>query len=257
MDFTLSKYETLCASLKEFGYNFYNIRDYIETDVKEPFVILRHDVDRSPLKAHLIAKIENKLGISSTYNFRTISKKLFDLVRMQEIQNLGHEIGYHYEVLVKAKGDVDKALVLFAKEINTFRENSIDIKTATFHGSPHSSLDSRNIWNNSNFSDFGLVGLGYDSIDCSDIFYLTDTGRTFAQTSANVRDRPRGKFLINSDIKGTKDIIQFAGAKLENLYIVTHPVRWSKGYSDWAWEYLFQNTKNIGKSFLSHIYKSK
>ena len=159
MDFTIKKYEELCLSLKSNGYNFYGIRDFLTADVKEPFVILRHDVDRSPRKAQIIADIEQSLGIKSTYNFRTKNKKLFDIKRMKYIQSLNHEIAYHYEVLVQARGDISKALIFFKQYLEKFRYNSIKIDTATFHGSPFSKFDSREIWNQASFESFVLKAI--------------------------------------------------------------------------------------------------
>jgi len=249
-DFTLDKYEILCKGLKEQNYNFYTILDAIESNPIPPFVVLRHDVDRSPSNALLMAKIENKLGIKSTYNFR-IKGRLFDVPKMKEISSLGHEIGYHYEDLVTASGNIEKAGLSFEKNLKKFRSLGIKVKTATFHGSPFSRHDSRKMWDKFKFSNFGLSGLGYDSIDFSNIYYITDTGRTFAETAANIRDRPRTKYRSSHSIKSTNDILEFSKVHAPNFCIVTHPIRWSRGYVDWTWELLFQNTKNIGKKFLS------
>ena len=40
---------------------------------------------------------------------------------MGKIHDLGHEIGYHYEVLSKANGDYEKAMKLFEQELSEFR----------------------------------------------------------------------------------------------------------------------------------------
>ena len=44
------------------------------------------------------------------------------------IHDLGHEVGYHYEVLSKANGDYEKAVELFEQELSEFRK-IIDVKT--------------------------------------------------------------------------------------------------------------------------------
>ena len=38
------------------------------------------------------------------------------------MHDLGHEVGYHYEVLSKAKGDYEKAIQMFEQELNEFRK---------------------------------------------------------------------------------------------------------------------------------------
>lgn len=71
----------------------------------ESFLILRHDVDASLEAALEMARIENDLGITSTY-FVLFSHKLYNLLEkddlnvLRKISNLGHEIGLHYDVEV-------------------------------------------------------------------------------------------------------------------------------------------------------------
>ena len=57
-DFTLSKYKELCESLLSSGYNTITVQEYIRGQAVEPFVILRHDVDRRPEMALEMAGME-------------------------------------------------------------------------------------------------------------------------------------------------------------------------------------------------------
>ncbi|MBU4222954.1 MAG: hypothetical protein KKA10_15295 [Euryarchaeota archaeon] len=45
-DFTLSRYEALCKALISSSYRSITVQKYIQGQAVEPFVILRHDVDR-------------------------------------------------------------------------------------------------------------------------------------------------------------------------------------------------------------------
>jgi hypothetical protein len=45
-DFTLSRYEALCNALISSGYRSITVQEYGPGQAAEPFVILRHDVDR-------------------------------------------------------------------------------------------------------------------------------------------------------------------------------------------------------------------
>src|SRR3989304_5191784 len=96
-DFTLKKYIQLCETLKESGYNILTVKDYFTYNGKD-FIILRHDVDRKPSSALLMAQIEHEYGISSTFYFRK-TKDVFVPDIIEKVDKLGHEIGYHYEVL--------------------------------------------------------------------------------------------------------------------------------------------------------------
>ncbi|MDD2287196.1 MAG: hypothetical protein PHQ11_17565, partial [Paludibacter sp.] len=50
-----------------------------------------------------MAELEADLGIAATYYFR--NPRSFDTPLTTWIRDLSHEVGYHYEVLAKAKGD--------------------------------------------------------------------------------------------------------------------------------------------------------
>ena len=91
----------------------------MQQDKPDDFVIIRHDVDRMPYRALDMAKLESKKGIKSTYYFRS-KKHTFKPKIIKEISSLGHEIGYHYESLSDAKGDMDLAFADFEKNLNRF-----------------------------------------------------------------------------------------------------------------------------------------
>jgi len=255
-DFTMKKYDILCQSISKSNFKTYTIEELItcNQEIDGNFIILRHDVDKSPSKAHIMANIEQKYGLKATYYFRTINQKLFDKDVITKIKNLGHEIGYHYEVLSTSKGDFEEAYNFFCNSIEDFQNIGIKVKTAAFHGSPLSKYNNRDFWSRYSIDDFNLLGLAYDGVNFENIYYLTDTGRTFGQTSSNLRDRPETPFLFNKKIKSTSDIIKLLEED-GNIYITTHPERWAKGSIDWYWEYIFQNFKNMGKSFLNYARK--
>ena len=63
-------------------------------------VVLRHDIGRKPKNALRMAELDQKLGIQSTYYFRFPYTFKPDIIG--KIHDLGHEMGYQYEVLIKA-----------------------------------------------------------------------------------------------------------------------------------------------------------
>ena len=113
-DFTLKLYSKLCEKILDNNFQPVRVDEYLtEKKISDnPKMILRHDVDRLPNQALKIAKIENDLGITSTYYFRSI-RSVFKEDLIVSISNLGHEIGYHYEVLANNNGDKKKALIAF------------------------------------------------------------------------------------------------------------------------------------------------
>ena len=139
-DFTFRKYNELCISLLNNNFSHKRLDEYFEDQNRdEKTFIMRHDVDKKPENSLEIAKIEHELGIKSTFYFRT-TNEVFKEDIICQIRDLGHEIGYHYEVLAKANGDFKLAIETFQRELSQFR-NFTDIKTISRHGSPISKWD--------------------------------------------------------------------------------------------------------------------
>jgi hypothetical protein len=65
-DFTLSRYEALCKALISSNYRSITVAEYIQGQAVEPFVILRHDVDRRVEMALEMAQMEKEMGIKAT-----------------------------------------------------------------------------------------------------------------------------------------------------------------------------------------------
>ena len=153
-DFTVEKYKGLCLALLDTGYTPLTVYSYLTGKPKNnnnKLVVLRHDIDRKPKNALQMAELEHELGIQSTYYFRFPYTFKPDIIR--KIHDLGHEVGYHYEVLSKAKGDYEKAVELFEQELNEFRK-IVDVKTIGMHGSPLSRYDNRDLWKRYDFNEF-------------------------------------------------------------------------------------------------------
>ena len=133
MDFTIKKYSKLCRYISENNIKTKTVLDYLTSNIADSgkTIIIRHDVDRLPRNALKLASIENEFGIKSTYYFRKSTENI-----VTEIKDLGHEIGYHYEVLAMNKGDVSKAITEFQQYIVHFSK-VCPIKTICMHGSPH------------------------------------------------------------------------------------------------------------------------
>jgi len=119
-DFTLEKYKELCLALLDSGYTPLTVYSYLvpggQKKKNNKLVILRHDIDRKLGNALRMAELEQKLGIQSTYYFRFPYTFKPDIIG--KMHDLGHEVGYHYEVLSKAKGDYEKNFVVrFKREL--------------------------------------------------------------------------------------------------------------------------------------------
>ena len=143
MNFTPTKYKTLLKRLKNAGYAFQTFSGFIENPPETKTLILRHDIDKLPANALKMAQLEYDMGIKATYYFRVVSCA-WDEDVIRQIVSLGHEIGYHYEDLNITKGDHEKAIQHFEKQLARLR-TFYPVKTICMHGSPMSKQDNREV----------------------------------------------------------------------------------------------------------------
>ena len=247
LDFILTKYEELCEAIMDSEFVPLTVERYITEPTLNKFIILRHDVDKKPENALQMAKIENERGISATYYFRAI-KKVFKPEIIKEIAGLGHEMGYHYEVLVKAKGDRKKAIEIFKRELNEFRE-ICDIKTICMHGNSLSRWDNRDLWKEYDFRDFGIIGEAYLSIDFKKVMYLSDSGGCWNNQRLRVKDIVDSNSIQSLKIRNTNDVIELVKNEgAEKMCILAHPDRWNDCFSIWLYEFASKKIRNVGKA---------
>lgn len=245
-DFTFKQYSDLCITLKERNKTV-TVAQYL-TEKNDNVAIIRHDIDKKPQNALKIAEIENDLGIESTFYFRTIPE-VFNVEIMKKIHSMGHEIGFHYEVLDKAKGDINKAIDIFEKELPLF---PFDIKTICMHGNPLTPWVNKDMWKAFEFKKYGIIGEAYLSINFSDLYYFSDTGRSW-NGRYSVKDHSDSPDKESEKITNTEKLKEFIRKKDGNYYIVTHPQRWDDALIPWTAELFCQSIKNIGKSGIKRM----
>ena len=258
MDFTLRTYRRLLLALKDAGYNFLTFEAYCRqkksNTLPERFVILRHDVDLKAANSLQTARIEAEYGLKGTYYFRVVPQSNQPNI-IKQIVALGHEIGYHYEDMSRCKGDVESAIEYFQSQLAYFRQ-FYPVQTICMHGAPRSQYDSKDLWKQYDYHDFGIIGEPYFDTDFSDVFYLTDTGRRWDGYHVSVRD----KIPVYQDIwtkqglvfNTTNDIIEAINQNRlpYRLMITTHPQRWTDQPFAWLMELVMQSTKNTIKKWL-------
>lgn len=248
MDFTITRYKSLLIALQDQGYNFQTFEKFIEFPVDAKTVVLRHDVDRIPQNAQIMAEVEADLSIAASYFFRIVPS-VWNVNIIKSIISLGHEVSYHYEDLTITKGNYEEAIKHF--EVNLARIRQFyPSKTICMHGSPMSKWDNRKVWEKYNYRDFGVIAEPYFDVDYSKVFYVTDTGRSWNNESANVRDTVNSGFNIK--INSTKRLTELVneGKMPDKIIINTHPHRWFNPGFGWARELVLQNLKNIVKQML-------
>lgn len=222
-NWTIKQYHEMIDNVFDWKlYKIIQVKDYPEYDVKSsgPFLVIRHDVDRRPINAFRMAEAEAQRGIRSTYYFRYP----FDPEVVDCLDFMGHEIGYHYEVIDKAKGDTRKATKIFRKELEELRRFA-KVTTCSPHNNPLTRWDNYSFWKYSCAFNFDIV------IDARSIvagFYVTDTGRGLQMCNLN------DNILIDRSM---------------NLCWNIHPERWNDGLS-WYRQWAFDLMCNFAKRFI-------
>ena len=251
-DFTFDIYEQLLQVGLDAGYEHITVREYLSSgELPERFIIHRHDVDRKPENALAMAQLEAEYDIPSTYYFRTI-EKTFKPDMISEIEELGHEIGYHYEDMDRAGGDVSEAHESFADEIDRIREYAM-IDTICMHGNPLTAYDNRNMWSNEyGFERYDLLGEAYLSIDFANVTYFSDTGRTWEDGALKIKDHTMGEGVKEITAKSTPDLLEILRAqRIQRICILSHPNRWANGFLEYMGESSKDAMINLGKRGLN------
>lgn len=244
LDFTTHKFRQLCSVIAD-NYTSLTMTQYFTAgnDLPERFVLMRHDVDGKAGPSLRTAIIEKEFDIHATYYFRA-KKNIYVPEIIQQIEGMGHEIGYHYETLSDANGDYEKAIRMFKEEVERFR-GICNLRTISMHGASFSKYDNRDLWKVYDFRDFGIIGEAYLSIS-ENLNYFTDTGRGW-NSKNNLRDFIPGrtqKFTAET----TDDLIRLIeSGELDNLYITLHPDRWTSTPLRWGFFWFQDLAFNLAK----------
>jgi len=253
IDFTLRVYRKLLNQIIESGYHFQTIEEF-HLSPKSKVVVLRHDSDAFPKRDLDLALIEKNLNVSATYYYRV--PETFNIKIIKKIIELNHEVGYHYEDLVRSNGNFNRAILSFVENLNKLRE-LYDVKSISRHGRPLSKIESLDLWKKYTYKKHGVICEAYLDIDYTNILYLTDTGRMW-NAKSNVRDRVKSNFN-RKDVKTTYDLINaFKNGSLPDKIIInTHPLRWTDKPFIWFYNYTSQFLKNIIKNILKKLRNNK
>ncbi|MCG2736004.1 MAG: hypothetical protein L6282_06370 [Candidatus Methanoperedenaceae archaeon] len=284
-DFTLQKYSELCEAISESDYRILTMEEYVRLSVKpEKYIIMRHDIDSEPYYALKMATIENEFGLRSSYYFRFIEGIFLpDLINL--IASMGHEIGYHYEVLDKAKGNEELAIKIFKNELTEFNK-IYDVKTIAQHGSPLlGSLNATSVsgifnilkalvqkreiftywknidmWKKYDFNEFNIIGEAYLSVDYEKTIYLSDTGRSWDSSKYKMKDLidSSKKSNFSERINNTNDLIKvIKNQNIDRMCILVHPNQWKDSFLEWFNWLIFVQIRNNGKLVLKFLLNNK
>lgn len=100
-DFSLKHYKECLVLAKQKGYRFLKFNEYDKKNKYSKVIFMRHDVDVQVDVALKMARIESEIGVKSTFFIRLCGQynpwNIITFRKLKEIQELGHEIGLHFE----------------------------------------------------------------------------------------------------------------------------------------------------------------
>ncbi len=282
LDFTYNKYKEIITAIAKSDYEVITINDYIvRPALPEKFIIIRHDVDLDPFYQLKFAELEQQHGIYTSYYFRYVDK-VYKKEIIDQVFNWGHEVGYHYEVFTKARGNESKAIEIFRDELQVF-QNNWNIKTICPHGGSFvdnidgyalkdiiklipklfsgnkifSNWSNFDLWSKYRFEDFQLNGDAYKSIDFSDILYLSDTGRSWDHKYKRL-DKVNSKINPEFLLKKSDEIIRLIkNGAVNKIYLLVHFEQWKDKFPDWLSWYAAQIIRRNGKKILFGMKKNE
>jgi len=283
-DFTINKYKNLLSTFLKEGYKFITVEQVIRSNKfleADKVVVNRHDIDTKYDLPNAIemARLEYNNNIKSSYYFRTVPETL-NLKIIQQIADLGHEIGYHYEVMSFAKGNYQEAVKRFSRDLDILRQ-IYPVKTICQHGGAMGHYNTTSIqgllkigwdylrgrikrieyfpstvlWDKYKFEDFELIGDAYLSLNFKKIKYFSDTGQRWDSFDTRILDNiDEGENLKKISARTTNEMIKIIeSGKIKYFNLLVHPANWHNNYYDWIKWRLLQKIRNT----LKKTYKPK
>ena len=192
------------------------IVDYKDVkDNTKKFCVLRHDIEFSIDRAYKLAKIENELGVISTYTvqvrnntYNALSEKNIDLI--SKIKELGHHIGLHQNPPSSMKLDTLKDYIM--RDITILEEcYGFEIDRFAFHRPKKEYLNYYvQLDNKINCYDKKFFHFFEKRPESLEILYLADSNHKW-------------KYGYPLD---------FDFSKINKLQLLTHPFSWSDSGGD-------------------------
>ena len=231
MIFSYKNWEKFCKKLADNGRLSITARQVF--GVNEKYTVLKHDVETDVKRALKIATIENKYGHKGSYYVQAyLLKDKKNVEMLQKMQQMGHEITYHYDVLDASKGDLEKAEQEYRQNVELFEQNAFEIVTVCQHGNPivdrvgyTSNRDFfRNAEISEKFASHSDIMVNFPEKANTTYKYYSDAGRKF-----NLIYDPFFNDVTNSDDKNIAfDDLDKLQQDLgeDNAIISMHPHRW-------------------------------
>jgi hypothetical protein len=233
MIFTHHAWNAFCEKLHEENIHSIHAKDVSGNTAS--FLVLKHDVETDVPKAFQLAKIEHRYGHKGSYYVQAyLLRNKRNISLLQQMQNMGHEISYHYDVMDACKGNLDQAITEFEENRKSFEESGFPIHTVCQHGNPI--VERIGYTSNRDFFRSNRVQRLYPFIsdikvdfpqkNSADYSYYSDAGRQFKRVfdplNNDIADSS-DKDTVFRDLSGILTAIRCGGSHIVSI----HPHRWT------------------------------
>ncbi len=157
--FTYEAYDRFLGRLGDARYRVVRLRELAETPRDRVLVGLRHDVDERLESALRFGELEHARGLRATYfvlHTASYWRKPALLEKLRRLQALGHEIGWHNDLVTLELVHRCDPVEYLRRELARLREAGIDVIGVAAHGSPWCHL--LRFRNDAFFADFPEAG---------------------------------------------------------------------------------------------------
>lgn len=233
MIFTYKKWESFCEKLQNNG-----MQSIPACKVKADsgnYLVLKHDVETNVYSAYRMAQIEQKYGHRGSYYVQAyLLDDAQNVKLLRKMQEMGHEVSYHYDVMDSCKGNLEKAITEFEANRKRFEDNGLKVITVCQHGNPVVErvgyTSNRDFFRSERvqalYPDLSDIMVDYPDKHKTNYQYFSDAGRIFKR----IFD-PINNDVVNSDeknipYKNLSDLFNALDNQAGNI-ISTHPHRWT------------------------------
>ncbi len=264
MIFVYKKWDDFCKKLHSLGKISIPAAE-VSGDARN-YIVLKHDVETDVSRAYELAKIENKHGHRGSFYVHAYlfnDKKNISLLK--KMQEMGHEISYHYDVMDSCHGNLDLAIEEFDANKQLFEKNGFPLKTLCQHGNPVVErigyTSNRDFFRSERvqelYPDLSDIMVNFKEKHNTDYLYFSDAGRHFQL----IYD-PINNDLVNSDDKNIlyKDTEALLGALTPDSgnIISTHPHRWESSAARYVIKtFIFKTVKTTAKILIKIPFMKK
>lgn len=233
--FFYQKWESFCSKVNMHNIVSFRAKDLLKSETNTQFIVFKHDVETNVENALRLAKIESKYGISGSYYVQGyLLKSPKNVLLLQQIRDLGHEVSYHYDVLDENRGDFEKADIQFKSYVDLFESSGFPIETVCQHGNPV--MDRVGYSSNRDFFRNKKIKQQYENmldivVDFKETTklnytYISDAGYSWKIIS-DPENNDRNNSISDIPLEGYEGIFDLI-LRGDSIILSTHPHRWRK-----------------------------